>query len=590
MPGGLRLSVALLGVGLSVPCAYAQDAAPADDIAALQRQLKELAERNQQQIDALQQQVQALTTALAKFHARRPAAAKPPAPTGPVAGTAIANGTGTVPPPVPPPGLSTGAPAGPAGAPPRATFGPIATLTGPDVAGPSEPKPGPVVLEPMAQPMLPPQMMNLPGRSVDPPYTAAGAGTSGAYPVTPAAAMTSGGNRVKLSISGQVDRALLFGYDGHDSGVRQVDNNNSSTRFRIVGEAVPVGDTVAGINLEAEIRPNSSASQTLTQNLPQSASTATFTVRQAEIYGANPQYGEVRLGFGSTASYLTTEIDLSDTSVATYVQVPDFNGGFAFRQKGAALVPSGPIGSALVFSPNNAYGPAVGSVFNYFDGLGRDDRIRYDTPNWNGFQFATSAVDGDAFDFAGRFARDYDDFKIAAGIGLGFARARNHAQPGAYGYAGVPAGANGISLGGTNSAPGSPSVADVSANGSNQFDGAVSVLFKSGLNLTVAGGIRDPHYHDPDGRPLSPDFIYGKIGYQHSFFPIGLTAFSVDFAQNDELIFNNDRARAYGAAVVQNIDPFGMELFVGARYETLNRTFASYHPIIAVMSGARVRF
>jgi hypothetical protein len=74
MRSGLRLSVALLGVSLGVPCAYAQDAAPADDIAALQRQLKELAERNQQQIDALQQQVQALTTALAKFHARRPAA------------------------------------------------------------------------------------------------------------------------------------------------------------------------------------------------------------------------------------------------------------------------------------------------------------------------------------------------------------------------------------------------------------------------------------------------------------------------------------------------------------------------------------
>jgi hypothetical protein len=127
-----------------------------------------------------------------------------------------------------------------------------------------------------------------------------------------------------------------------------------------------------------------------------------------------------------------------------------------------------------------------------------------------------------------------------------------------------------------------------------QFDGSVSVLMTngmlSGLNLTFAGGIRDPHYHDPTGKPLSPNLFFAKLGYQHNFLPIGLTAFSIDYAENDELIFNNDHARAYGLAAVQNIDQFGLELFLAGRYETLNRPFASYHPILAVMSGGRVRF
>src|SRR6202035_343223 len=123
---------------------------------------------------------------------------------------------------------------------------------------------------------------------------------------------------------------------------------------------------------------------------------------------------------------------------------------------------------------------------------------------------------------------------LAGAIGVVFANSRGHGQPGAYGYAGVPAGAGGISLGGTNSAPGAPTVADVTASGSNQVDGSISVLFKSGLNLTVAGGVRDPHYHDPTGRPLSPDLIYAKLGYQHKFFPEGITAFSVDFAVGDD--------------------------------------------------------
>src|SRR6266849_6838026 len=306
----------VMAIGLmAAPPARAETGSAASEIAALRREMRDLATRNQQQIDGLQAQVRALSAALAKT---RPAAA---------------------------------------------------TAT----ALPTAPRPGADVPRPR-MPMLPPEMTNLPGRSVTSPYTAAGPGAPGASSVTPAAAVASGGNRVLLSLSGQVDRALLWGDDGHNSNLRNVDNNNSSTRFRIVGEAAPFADnTVAGMNLETEIRPNSSATQTLTQNLPQPASAVTFTIRQAEAYLGNPQYGEVRLGFGSTASYLTTEVDLSGTAVASYVQVSDFDGGFAFRQKGAALVPGGARG-ALILSPANAYGPAVGSVFNYFDGLGRDDR------------------------------------------------------------------------------------------------------------------------------------------------------------------------------------------------------------------------
>ena len=520
-------------IGLALlPQAHAEDSA-ASEIAALRQELKALAVKNQQQIDALQSQVRSLSAQLAK---------------------------------------SRGAP-----------------TTKSAAAGlPTEPTPEQVAPVP-AMPMLPPQMVNLPGRSVVPPYTAAGPGTPGAAPVTPAAAMTSGGNRIALSLSGQLNRALLYGDDGHNSNLRQVDNNNSSSRFRIVGEARPIGETVAGVNLEMEVRPNSSANETLTQNLPQSASAVTPTIRQAEVYGGNPDYGEVRLGFGSTASYLGTEVDISGTAVATYQIVSDYDGGFSFRQKGAALVPGGTKG-AFVLSPTNAYGPAVASVFPSFDGLSRDVRLRYDTPFWEGFQAATSILDGGAFDVAGRFAREYDDFKIASAIALVFANSRAHSPTTAYGYAGVPAGAGGTSLAGTNAAPNSPTTADVSANGSKQVDGSFSVLFKNGLNLTMAGGVRDPEYHDPTGASLSPNLLYVKLGYQHNFFPFGLTAFSVDFAQAEEAIFANDTARAYGAAVVQNVDQFGLEVFAAGRYQTLDRPFASYHPLITMMSGARIRF
>ena len=521
----------LIAAGLTVaPVARAQSDGTAAEIAALRREMGTLVKRQQQQIDALQQQVRSLSAQLARTRSAPTTAAALP----------------TEPKP-----------------------GPVA----PRVAEALPEAPKPMELPPLVPaPVLPPAMFNLPGRSVVAPYTGTGPGAPGPAPVTPAAPVSSGGNKVALSLSGQVD------------------NNNSSTRFRIVGETMPFTDkTVAGMNLETEIRPNSSATQTLTQNLPQPASAVTFTVRQAEIFGGNPEWGEFRLGFGSTASYLTAEIDISGTAVASYEIVSDYDGGFAFRQRGAALVPGGAKG-AFVLSPAKAFGPAVASVFNSFDGLNRDTRIRYDSPLWEGFQLATSVLDGGAFDFAGRFAREYDDFRIAAGVGLAFANSRGHTAPGAYGYAGVPAGAGGISLGGTNAAPNSPTTADVSPNGSKQLDGSVSVLLKSGFNLTVAGGVRDPRYHDPTGATLSPNLLYVKLGYQERFWPLGITAFSVDFAQNEELTFANDKARAYGIAAVQNVDQFGLEVFIAGRWETLNRPFASYHPIFALMTGGRVRF
>jgi hypothetical protein len=143
---------------------------------------------------------------------------------------------------------------------------------------------------------------NLPGRTSVQPYTGAGMATPGSTTPVAAAPVSSGGDKVRLSISGQVDRMLLFGNDSKTSNVRNVDNNNSSTRLRVVGEAT-ISDTASGgVDIESELRPNPSSVTPLTQNLPQPASVATFTVRQAEAYMQDTRYGGVRLGFGSSAS------------------------------------------------------------------------------------------------------------------------------------------------------------------------------------------------------------------------------------------------------------------------------------------------
>jgi predicted porin len=429
------------------------------------------------------------------------------------------------------------------------------------------------------------------------PYTAAGPGAPDGVPKTNATVVSSGSDRVKISISGQVDRAEIYGNDGHTSTTRNVDNNNSSSRLRFVGEGRINADTSGGFNIETQISPNSSANTSLTQDSPSSINNftptggssanntgGTFTARQVETFIQNKNWGAVRLGFGSTATYLTTEVDQSGTAVASYVNIADLDGGFAFRQRGAARIP-GTAKGMFVNSPANAFGPSVGSVFNYMDGLVRDDRVRYDTPMWNGFQLSTSLVDGGAFDAAVRYGAIWQGIKISAAFGFADADGRNHSAPSnAYGYATAPTAT------GQNGPLSTPSIADTSANESKQYAGSVSVLLPDGLNATFAGGTRDVKYTDPLGHALSPTMYYAKLGYLTHFWDFGQTAFSVDYNENQELNFAGDTARGYGVALVQNIDDAGLELFMSGHLQSLSRDFASYYDITTVTAGARVRF
>ncbi|GGF26997.1 hypothetical protein GCM10011611_36260 [Aliidongia dinghuensis] len=437
---------------------------------------------------------------------------------------------------------------------------------------------------------------NLPGISVVPPYTLLAPGPPDAVPKVAAAPVSSGGDRLKLSVSGQVDRMEIYGNDGRSSTVRNVDNNISSSRLRFVAEGRINQNTSAGANFEAQMTPNSSSNTSLTQDSPSSVTNftptggttasntgGTFTARQVEVYLQNKQWGGLRLGFGSTASYQVPENDLSGTFIATYPNVADIDGGFAFRQRGAALIP-GTTKGTFINSPANAFGPAVGTVYNFMDGLVRDDRIRYDTPVWNGLQLSASLVDGGAFDVALRYAGTWEGAKFAAAFGFADADGRNHAAPSnPYGYAA------GLTTPGTGPLQ-ATTIADASANESKQYSGSASVLLPSGFNLTIAGGQRDVKYTDPLGKPITPVYYYGKLGYLTKFWDFGSSAFAVDFLQNDELNFAGDTARSYGIAFEQTIDDAGLELFVAGHHETLSRSFASYNAINIVTAGARVRF
>ncbi len=335
-------------------------------------------------------------------------------------------------------------------------------------------------------------------------------------------AVSAGTDKVRVSLSGQVNRALLFVDDGAKSELHHVDNDASSTRLRVIGEVDTSATSTLGAAMEVQFESSSSASVSQTSGSTDPGSD-NFTQRRFEIYLEDKNWGKVWLGQGWTASESTSEVDLSGTDLAGYSDTETMAGGMIFRDSAGALS-----------------GPTVGAAFSNMDGLGRDDRIRYDSPKFAGFSLAASHSQGDDVDAALRYAADYQGTKVAAALA----------------YAD----------------PDSGSIDD-------QVNGSFSILFPSGFNLTLAAGTQDK------SAGKDPSFYYGKLGYQS-----GDNAFSIDYHRVDDLLMAGDEASNLGLQYVRTVKDWSTEAYIGVRQYELDRSGADFDDILAIMSGARVKF
>lgn len=343
-----------------------------------------------------------------------------------------------------------------------------------------------------------------------------------------AAEVSSGSDKVTLSLSGQVNRGVLYADDGDRTNFLHVDNDNSSTRIRFIGSGKLNDQVTVGTQIEVQHESDSTA------NINIDGSTTggdnAFTERKLELFFDHAGLGRLWLGQGDTASNGTSEVDLSGTGVIGYSGVTDMAGGIDFG------------GYDQVLDAPNVADANIGTVFSNFDGLSRDDRIRYDTPNFGGFKLSASSAQDSKHDVALRYSGGGAGLKIA----------------GAVAYA--------VNVGDFDS----------------QVNGSVSLLHSSGINLTLAGGSRDLG----TGATQDPVFYYAKLGYI-----IGNTAIAIDFEQADDVEFQDDEATTVGLFLVKTLDAVGADLYAGARSYSLDRTAnPNLDDIVAVLVGARVKF
>ena len=342
-----------------------------------------------------------------------------------------------------------------------------------------------------------------------------------------------GEENVELQISGQVSRALLFSDDGSEQEIFHVDNSNSSTRIAFEGTARPSEElTVGGVfDVEFESNPASDVNQN-TENEP--IANPRFAERKLEIYFEHDTWGTLWLGQGDTASDDSSEVDLSETDLILQSDIDDIGGDFLFRNATTGALS----------------GVEVGDVVSNLDGLGRSDRVRYDTPEFKGLTLSLGIAQGGENDVALAYEGEHGMMEIEAAIA----------------YANLDS---------------------ASASRDHRANGSISLLHgESGLSATFAAG-RDSL---TAGARDHPTFYYAKFGLQRDWFPVGLTALAVEYSRMHDEDRNGDEFRSWGGGAVQGLDSWSTDLFAGVRNYKLDRIGAAFEEITLAMIGARFKF
>lgn len=214
-----------------------------------------------------------------------------------------------------------------------------------------------------------------------------------------------GNRKVSLTISGQVNQAFMYWDDGVEDDVYQVNNGNSSTRFRFKGNANINHDWSAGYYIEIEQR--GPMSFRVSQADDDGPNNAGVDIRQSNLYIRSKTFGTLTWG---QASPSTDDLAFygSVGGVAGHFQ-PDWHYGSNFKLRGNAAITTI---NADIFDISGSLNGTL-----YFDGTTRQSVIRYDTPTIAGFVLTAAWGEDDFYDVSVRYAGDWGSFKVKAAIG-----------------------------------------------------------------------------------------------------------------------------------------------------------------------------
>lgn len=346
----------------------------------------------------------------------------------------------------------------------------------------------------------------------------------------------SGGH---VLLYGQLHPALISVDDGQQTETRVLDNDLSNSRVGL-WVVQPYGDNTFKFRFETGLGlPSSTEWNQVGTNF---GGWTRQDLRHIDFSYEGTRWGKVSAGQGSMASDGAAEVNLSYVGNTLYSFTNDENNAFFYRDTAGNITGN----------------PTIGASSSNFDG-GRRTRIRYDTPDFNGFSAGVawgknelSTTDDDEY---------YD---VALNYGTQFANGVEFKAALAYG------------------------VRDRANNAGKRKDtiGSASVLLQSGLSFTVAAGSRS----DDATGAVDPSYVYGQIAYDMDVVSWGKTGIGVDYYDGKDFNSNGSKTKVWGIAIAQKIDSINTDAYLKYRSHDFDETTANYQKNGTWVLGARWKF
>lgn len=342
---------------------------------------------------------------------------------------------------------------------------------------------------------------------------------------------------VQVSVYGQINRMMLYTDDGKGRDLHFADNEASPSRFGLEASAQLDENWSSGCRLEAQLDVNSSMD---VSQLSDSTGSGTFAARKAEWWLTHTNMGTLTLGHGSTASDYSTEKSLSGTHMVSHADVAEYAGGTYLLFAGDTV-------------PTAGVNPQIKDKFRAMDGLGRADRIRYDSPEFSGFVLSASAVEAKSWDVAlSYYGRLADMITVDGAFAYAYAHDWSKRMSGSIAFLHDDSGFN------------------------MAFSGASDDLV--GAGLTLQGGNK------------KPCFYFGQIGWKSDdILSCGTTAFALHTWHGKNRSADGEKAQNYGAGVQQEVDKLGMTFYAGAGNYKVKRVNPT-KKVWCSMVGASMKF
>jgi hypothetical protein len=375
-----------------------------------------------------------------------------------------------------------------------------------------------------------------------------------------------GNRRMSLTVSGQVNRTILYWNDGDRSGTYAgLDNTSTSTRFIFSGEAKISPSVKAGFEIMTEW--NLGGRTTAVDQTGPDGFSGTVSadgglgVRRAFWWLEDKNLGRVSVGRHNAGGPVAI-IDLGGVTTPSSAAPGDVGGGFIVA------------GTATRLS----------AVINPSYGNDRVEGIRYDSPTIAGFVFQAFWGEDNLWTAALRYAGEFGGIRVAAGIGY-------EAQDS------------------------SPTQTVQLDNGARNMDNEWSASLSF---MHVATGLF------AQGQYARSEFLNGgdatywlvQAGITKNWFGLGNTSFYGEYGEATDFIKSGPAATGnaspanlnylagssdvefYGLGVVQQIDAAAMELYLSWRRFETNVTGVGAPNVSAngssdldlIHGGARIRF